>query len=1251
MKIEKITICNLNSFDGEQTIDFSQEPLRSAGLFAITGDTGSGKTTLLDAICLALYGKAPRFDDAQRTSAARLKQIEDEDMRLQAGDARNMLRRGQKEGYAIVEFSTVDGKRYEAGWYLRKKRTGTMDRASRTLRCIAPKRESIDEREIPTRIEQIIGLDYTQFSRTVMLAQNSFSNFLKAKRDVKSMLLEKLTGTEIYGAISEKIYRLAEEAKKRTEAVDNKAEGILRDKLEPEDVEEKLQQSELLETAIERSKDQIELLQQQIKWVEQYAAAEDKVRQCETAHHEAHKAYVTAQPDLERIERYDSVLDIQPTYQSIITCRADIEALKVREGEISENIAQSKIRVESLNRELIFARENLQQAENNLAQRRPAINRGHSLMGEIKESEARLSKLEEEVKESQLVVLGRKSQLESKTEALKAMQSRVEQLQMHKQEMFVHKQMFDKFDLVKDKLGLYQSELHRNTELHQKADEIQGKLSHLQDTIQRLESAQLEHRSQMDSLRTELNVHQAAINGVNSEYIQQRLTENKNRLVRLERALALWKHISDGYELISEKQAEINRYAAEQNQLADTLAELEREKQIAAEVCQRLNVSLTLSQSQNIVALRKQLNEGSPCPVCGATHHPYHTETQRELGDLLNNLDYEYQEANKKLEAKSKLLDETRQKYAENAGRLLAENKALAALQQQQQTYVAEWGACADLDPVFDECSPTINRNARQMMIEMHMGNAKNAAKEADADLKEYNQHQQAVNYLNKDIDAMLQQIEGERNQWQTLKTDQQILSTSLEELKQTSYLSDRTCQGFYMDLEQNITIVGWFDQWRENPDAFKMQLVQMQQDWTQTCRELENSQVSAARMMEEEKALSASLEEATRLQVRDEDALKAATEDIERKRVEMQRLFEGKTPEQEEEILQKHINEARRVVASCQGEHETAEGEVNQMHGQALRAAEERQLKQEQLATNQRELDMWVLRFNREHSPMLMEELDAIFNDRTDWKALRAELEAKKNTLQLTALHLDAAQKAVIELQTKNYRPRLEAEMNEAYLSTELGNVRAVLQRQSDNLSALRITLNKHYNCIKDAEQLMADTDHLRQDAEQWSRLSALLGSADGKKFRELAQSYTFGFLVDQANYYLRQLSPRYELRTQPGSLALTVIDHDMFDEERHIQSLSGGETFVASLALALGLASLSSGQVFIGSLFIDEGFGNLDQASLQLVMDALSRLETTQGRKVGVVSHTHQIRQQIHPQIRVVKLPTGGKSRVEVR
>ena len=116
------------------------------------------------------------------------------------------------------------------------------------------------------------------------------------------------------------------------------------------------------------------------------------------------------------------------------------------------------------------------------------------------------------------------------------------------------------------------------------------------------------------------------------------------------------------------------------------------------------------------------------------------------------------------------------------------------------------------------------------------------------------------------------------------------------------------------------------------------------------------------------------------------------------------------------------------------------------------------------------------------------------------------------------------------------------------------------------------------------------------------------------------------------------------------PGTLDLEIIDRDMFDRRRYVYSLSGGETFIVSLALALGLASLSSGNLSIGSLFIDEGFGNLDQGSLALVMDALSHLESTQGRKVGVISHTEQIRSQISPQIHIVKLPTGGRSRIEI-
>lgn len=191
---------------------------------------------------------------------------------------------------------------------------------------------------------------------------------------------------------------------------------------------------------------------------------------------------------------------------------------------------------------------------------------------------------------------------------------------------------------------------------------------------------------------------------------------------------------------------------------------------------------------------------------------------------------------------------------------------------------------------------------------------------------------------------------------------------------------------------------------------------------------------------------------------------------------------------------------------------------------------------------------------------------------------------------------------------------------------------------------------LSSHERCERNAAAMRERVDAAKENAEQWKRLCDMFGSADGKRFRNLAQGYTFGTLVEHANRQLRMLCPRYELRNIAGSLDLEIIDREMFDQARYVHSLSGGETFVVSLALALGLAALSGDNLQIGSLFIDEGFGNLDRESLDMVMSALANLENTQGRKVGVISHTEQIQMQISPQIRVVKLPSGGRSKIEI-
>lgn len=176
----------------------------------------------------------------------------------------------------------------------------------------------------------------------------------------------------------------------------------------------------------------------------------------------------------------------------------------------------------------------------------------------------------------------------------------------------------------------------------------------------------------------------------------------------------------------------------------------------------------------------------------------------------------------------------------------------------------------------------------------------------------------------------------------------------------------------------------------------------------------------------------------------------------------------------------------------------------------------------------------------------------------------------------------------------------------------------------------------------------LKEEIEKARLQNDRWAKLNELAGSADGAKFRRIAQGYTLDLLLEHANVQLRNLSRRYRLERVPDTLALQVVDRDMCDEVRSVHSLSGGESFLVSLALALGLSSLSSNRMKVESLFIDEGFGSLDAETLRIAMDALENLRT-QGRKIGVISHVYEMTERIPVRIQVTR-SGNGRSRVEV-
>ena len=204
--------------------------------------------------------------------------------------------------------------------------------------------------------------------------------------------------------------------------------------------------------------------------------------------------------------------------------------------------------------------------------------------------------------------------------------------------------------------------------------------------------------------------------------------------------------------------------------------------------------------------------------------------------------------------------------------------------------------------------------------------------------------------------------------------------------------------------------------------------------------------------------------------------------------------------------------------------------------------------------------------------------------------------------------------------------------------------------KQQEINLNTERILSNIEARLLQQAknrlihEQIVRDLTEKQSMAERWAKLNKLIGSADGAKFKVIAQSYTLNLLLFHANRHLAYLSKRYKLQQVPGTLALQVVDCDMCDEIRTVYSLSGGESFLISLALALGLSSLSSNNLKVESLFIDEGFGSLDADSLRTAMEALEQLQM-QGRKIGVISHVQEMSERISVQVQVHK-KVNGKS-----
>lgn len=436
------------------------------------------------------------------------------------------------------------------------------------------------------------------------------------------------------------------------------------------------------------------------------------------------------------------------------------------------------------------------------------------------------------------------------------------------------------------------------------------------------------------------------------------------------------------------------------------------------------------------------------------------------------------------------------------------------------------------------------------------------------------------------------------------------------------------------------------FPGWKERFETGLLQnrLSDFAKQWNKNKEDLDTSkQVKESlsiRLESEHKALNTVALEAKKR----EEALNSSMAIFNNLSAERKLLLDGKNAEDVEAFYSNNIQRSAKVYEDNRIIKDKLEAAKANIAGIISQIRKDIELDTEKIKDLQNSINSWLDRKNHQITSNMLVNL---MNASREW--ILSEKEALTN-LKNQILSLNATLKErTIRLERHNQsedRPIINQDQDS--LSQLLSETKTKEESIKQQLTEIEVQLATHKAGLEKVRGIEKELKEKADICENWRKLNVLLGSADGAKFKTIAQGYTLDILLGYANRHLEDLTKRYKLQRIPDTLALQVVDNDMLGEVRTVHLLSGGESFLISLALALGLSSLSSNRMKIESLFIDEGFGSLDIDTLSIAMDALENLQT-QGRKIGVISHVEEMTERITAQIQVIK-SANGRSNIRI-
>lgn len=1111
MKIQKLVIKNIASI-ADATIDFACKPLFDSDLFLICGDTGAGKTTILDAICLALYGKTPRFSKNRSTKDA----VEI------AGSAydkvEQIMRRNTASAFAELTF-VHDGKNCIARWEGNRaygKTNGNL-KAQNSLTI----NEKIETKDVEKYVVDLIGLTFEQFCRTTMLAQGEFTKFLFSTDDEKAAILEKLTKTEKFKLIGQRIFETCGKKKKTFEDLNKLIESKSKELLSNQDITDSKTKIGILKTEIEQNLNLKKEAEEKSNWLKNNKLKEDKL-----------KNIINELSEMTKFTESDSYKSDKKMLEDWDISGKAREAHKSLIFNISKrNDASKKLNNLETNYKILLG---------NFEWLKANIDKIKTRKAEIDDFLAKQTHLTQMFENHQTIISNLRTFIDNEAEAIKNAKS---------------------LENENVKLPQLQENLTEAEKRHQNAfDENQKKQSAIDEKQKILNTIDI------NALHTEENRFQNGLNLLNETFILlDNLNEKRSEIADKEQKIAETKRdLFDNQQILEKLQLDFEKADTEYQEAKIRLDKLRQ------------------STDDCVKALRHNLLKGDICPVCG-----------QKVNDIVKDEDFA-----KMLEPfeNELLAKEEIKKKAEKS-----KNDKQTFINALDMTIKKDENELTDLQNILEKKNKDFISKCSKCKIDGNQPNVKELLNKLNNDTKSRKEAiEEKISTYNSLNQSMLE-IQKEKND-----ITQKELDKAYKELTEAEksvadcktkiqnfgehqkVFTDHALDAFTKAKEQ-IAYQDWEPEWNADRSSF--------------IEKLKNDALTYQSKLTEQSELDKNI----KLNINDLNLSKETIGKI----VEIQKEWET--------ISAEATNGDKNLVAR-----------LNELYTETATSKKTIAESDSEIADYQTFMNNF-LGHHKDIDEKRIAELTTLSD--SDIKLKRDAIRKVDDDINRKKGEKDNANNDLSEHQ--NTKPEISEDETVDILDMRIKELSEVIAIKNEAIGMENQRLIDDEKRRAEIGVQLEDCKKLEDDFKRWDGLNKKLGDSDGKKFQRIVQSYVLKNLLVGANKYLNQLSNRYHLDC--CDLTLTVIDDYENGAIRPVGTLSGGESFLVSLALALALSGLNRNGLSVETLFIDEGFGTLSGEHLNTVMDALEHLNAGGKRKVGIISHVDSLKDRIKTHIEV--------------